>query len=263
MAQSSGYNIAPGLEDAALKLGVGIPGRGKYFRRPYTLYHRVNVPAAGQTQFIFFNEPRAIGVTNLEQAGTLPANQLFIAHGLRFKFLCGIDRLGNRIGVAAPTQAQLVASSLSGGVVGTAAADGLAAQWQWTEKFRELLAQGQVIFRIGERDVFNQYGLEKFPNGSGVTAQTALAESGTFTAQASHQINVTQLNNGERVVSNRYSFTTKVGILAGQQFGLQVDYSRAVDFTQQYVGPLYGITGAVTAGTLMAELEGEIVTPAQ
>lgn len=261
MAQASGYNLAPALETAATKLGVGIPGRGAFFRRPYTLYHRQNVPASGQTQYIFFNEARSIGVTNLEQAGTLPANQLFIAHGMRFKFLCGITRTGARVTSTSNTYV----SSLSYGVTATSNADNVATTWKWAEKTRELLSQGQVIMRVGERDVFNQYGLEKFPSGSGLSVQSDVAASLATTASSvtpSYGVNVQTLNNGERVVSNRYTFSTKIGILAGQQFSVQVDYNAAVDFSDQYLGPLNGVT-VTYAGTLMCEIEGELVTPAQ
>lgn len=265
----SGYNISPGLLAAAKKRGVLPPDSGgTIFDRSAKLWSRVNVPVAGQTEFTFFNEPQATGVTNVNQ-GQLQANQVFIARGLRLSFLCGFDRTGLRLGIASPTTAQRNASTLNQSSFLAAATTNDAITGRiarWAEKSRELLQQGTVRMNIGEREVFNIYGGDSFPSGKGVTADFSAANPFATTAtttsvQLEHL--TANISNGEKVLANRYNFTRPVGIFAGQTFFVGYSFPRAVDFTEADIGPLASVSGAVTAGVLMAELEGELITPVQ
>lgn len=238
------------------------------FRRRSTIFHRINVPVNGQQVFNFFNASRAGGVTNLEQAGTLPANTVATVTHVRFSFLPGFDVAGNRLGIAAPTQAQIQASLLGSAGYGTTAADPIAASpiALWFEKFRELMSQGQASFRIGEREIFSAYGLTKFPEGRGVVPQVqtsaALANSTASTVNTFHET-FAGVFNGAPVIGNAWKLDGDVKIFSGKQFALDVNYIKPVNFAEQYAGPLYNIAGAVTAGVLMAELDILLDTLAQ
>lgn len=267
---SNGFAINPALKRIANSRGGLAGSGGATFTRGTTIFHRLNVPVAGQQSFTFFNAPRAAGITNLEQPGTLPVNTVALVRNIRFSFLPGFNNIGQRLGITGSlTQAQIEASLLNVSKYGTTAADPAAASSApalWQEKARELLSQGTVNFRVGERDVVTAYGLTKFPEGRGVvgdvTASSAIANTTTTTVNVHNQV-FASIYNGAPVIGNAYSVRGDVQIGSGQQFGIEVTYANAVDFTQQYAGPLYNISGAITAGVLMCELDIDLSTPAQ
>lgn len=242
--------------------GVGIAGDGSVWSRPARIWHRVDVPKAGIGMLRFYNEAKALGVTNLDQPNSVPPNYVFLAYGLKFHFTPGVNRLGQRLGIAAPAQAELLASALNLGSAAATITDNIATVWKWHEKVRELFAQGTITLNISDRPIFEMYGLDTFPSGRGVV--TSVAGSDTMTnaaAAASIQRAFTSLSNGAPVFGNAHRFPKPYAIAAGQQFNVVVQYNAAVDFTEQYLGPLYNLANAVTAGVLMCELEGEMVSP--
>lgn len=240
---------------------VGIAGDGGVWTRPYRIWHRLNYPKAGQNIFRFFSESRGLGVTNLDQPYTLPANYIFIAYGVKFGFLPGVDRNGYRLGEAAPAAADIQASSMNIGSAGATITDN-APTWKWHEKIREVLSQGTVVLNLSDRPLFEMYGLDTFPSGRGVVSSVAASDAMTNTAAAaSIQRAYTAISNGAPVFGNAHRFPSPYAICAGQQFNLTVQYNTNVDFTETNLGPLYNLTNAVTAGVLMCELEGEMVSP--
>ena len=271
----AGFNLNANVASVVRGKGVGMAGDGNVLSRPCRLYHRLNVPKAGIGRYTFFNEAKGLGISNLDQPGTLPANNVFVALGIRFSFLPGMDRLGLRLGLSAPSAAELQASSLNYGssttaAVVTATVDALAAIWKWHEKVREILSQGEALFKIGDRTMFQVYGLDAMPSGRGVVASAqsdvsvgvSNTTATTITIQ-SLQHALTQISNGAPVVGNIFKFSSPIAIVAGQQFSVELAYNANVDFTEQYLGPLYGLANAVSAGTLMCELDGEMITPVQ
>ena len=262
----NGFNLRQDILNVLRAKGVGIPGDGTVLSRHGRLYHRLNVPAAGSAQFTFFNEAKKLSITNLDQANQLPANQVMIVTGIRFSFLPGLDRDGKRLGTAI-TAGVAGASSLSTGVAGAAATamtDNLAAIWKWHEKIREFLSQGLVELKVADRVMLSVYGLDAFPAGRGVVTSSTMnansvqvAAAGTL---ASVQQAITSSANGAPMFGNRFSLASAIPLVAGQQFSLEVNFANAVDFTEVNLGPLNGIAGAITAGVLMAELEGELLT---
>jgi hypothetical protein len=242
--------------------GVGLAGDGSVWSRPYRLWHRLDIPKAGNALLRFFNEAKALGVTNLDQPNTLPANYVFIAYGLKFHFLPGVDRIGRRLGIAAPTAAELTASAMNYGSAGAVVTDQTAALWKWHEKIRELLGMGTVALNISDRPIFEMYGLDTFPSGRGVVTSVAASDAMTNTSTAaSIQRAFTSISNGAPVFGNAHRFPKPYAIAAGQQFNVTVQYNSPVDFTEQYLGPIYSLANAVTAGVLMCEIEGEMVSP--
>jgi hypothetical protein len=263
----TGFPIDASLTRLANNLG-GVARPGADFSRKYRLWHRQNIPAGGQTTYTFFNASRQANVTNLEQAGTLPANQVFEVQTMRFNLLTGFDVQGRRLGIEAPTAGELNASALNMLQVGPGLADPLSAPWRWHEWAREILSQGEVRFRIGEREVFSIHGLTAFPDGRGVVtdanATLSLAQSSTSgTAGATGSLILAQVYNGAPTASNRIVFDKRLTIVSGQQISVDVVYGRAISSTIATLGPLNGVTNATVAGVLMCELEGNLTSKTQ
>lgn len=261
-------NIAATLK----RLSGGLPaGNAKVWLRPAKIYHRVNILADGSlTAVRFFNEARAKYVTNLDQPNQLPANFAMAVSAIRFDWLYGFDRLGYRLGVSGttPTAAQLEASSLNWGESGATSADELAKLWKIQELSREMLSQGLVTLSIGDRPVFEIFGLSSFPSGKGIVASNALSHAATFTAGSQTSNGMTSINNGVPVWSNRFTFDSPYPIPAGQQFRIDVEYAQKIDWLNATIGPLNGVAttgapnGVLVAGVLSCELEGTLVCPA-
>lgn len=264
---SNGYSINANVASALSARTGGLPGGGaKVITRPYKYWHRLNVPKAGSETFRFFNEARANGVTNLEQANTLPSNYAFALHCIRLSFLPGFDREGKRLGIAPAsiTAAERRASALNWGKYEAAVpTDTIDRVPRWHEKMRELMEQAEVELHIGDRPIQNVYGLTNYPQGRGLVGGGALATGFAQAAPANAYQGdaISTVSNGVPIVANAWGFGVPFPLVGGQQFSLVVRYNRAVDFTEADLGPLEGVTNAVTAGVLMCELEGELITP--
>lgn len=255
----TGLSLRADIAQAAQRRGLLAPsGRTNVLETPWTIYHRRDVPAAGQTNFVFFNEVRGQGITNLDVQGQLPANQVFSCEGIKFGFLPGFDRTGQRLGIAAPSSAQALGSALNRSSVIASSLDPAALLPLWQEKARELLMQGAVQFIINGRTVLDAYGLATFPEGRGVLGDANQAISATFTAAAGLASVRSGVYNGAPLASNVFRFASKIGIFPGQAFSVGVTYNRAVNFNEADVGPLVGLS-AVTAGTLTCELFGTLI----
>lgn len=258
---STGLPIRADLASIARKRGLLAPtGETNVLIVPWVLYHRRDIPVGGTTNLTFFNEGKAPGITNVDNPNQFPANQIFEVHGMRFGFLPGINRLGQRLGIAAPDATQLNASTLSRSATLTTA-DPATLLPLYVEKTRELLTQGAGQLQINSRVVHDFYGLHTFPESKGVCNDQQVAMTGTFTAGAGLSQIRGNIFNGAPVANNQRLFPTKLAIFGGQQFSLNVTWQQAVAFDQATVGPLNGIAGAVTAGTLTAELFGVLILP--
>lgn len=270
---TNGYAMKPEVANVIKAITGGLPaGQNQVWVRPYKLYHRVPVMAAGNILTLnFFNANRAKGVTNLDIPNSLPANYGFAIASMRFDFLPGFDELGYRLGVrtAAPTTAQYQASALNFGSAGAVITDVCAQMWKWQEKVRELMNQGIVTLTIAEKPVFEVFGITSFPAGKGLNVN-ATFQSAMTAAAASNSIqdSLNNITNGVPVISNRFDFGSPYPLLAGQQFGVKIELQQKVDWTETNLGPLNSIatTGSVaaelTAGTLCCELEGLLASPA-
>jgi hypothetical protein len=271
---TNGYPLKPNVARATEAMIGGLPGGdSQVWLRKTKIWHRLNVLADGsQNQFTFFNEPRAIGVTNLDQANTIPANYTFLCIAPRFNFYPGIDRGGFRVGVSggAPTAAQLQASSMNFGTAAATITDNIAQIWKWQEKIRELMNQGEVVMTVAEKPVFTIWGLTSFPAGKGLVVNSGVTNTMTAAAASnSIQDAMTNVTNGVPQVQNAFSMGNKpYPIVAGQQFAMTVRLLRGVDFTETNLGPLNGVAttnapnGVLVAGTLECELEGFMLSPA-
>lgn len=259
----TGLPIRGDIQRFAEKLGIKLPNSSTTaVLLPWTYYHRVNIPAAGTQSVTFFTEGKSIGVTNLDNPNQLPANFIFSVRAMRFGFLPGLDRLGNRLGITAPVQATVEASLLNRSSTIATSADPASPMVLWNEKVRELLTQGRVQVNANNRLMHESYGLHTFPEAKGVVTDQNAAISATFTAGAGLASVRGGVFNGAPVASNERSFSTRISIGGGQNFNVAVDWPRAVDFTQQFAGPLFNlIPAAVTAGTLTCELVGELFVP--
>jgi hypothetical protein len=270
---TNGYAMKPEVARVIEAVCGGLPaGQNQVWVRPYKIYHRVPVMAAGNILTLdFFNARRQKGVSNLDTPNSLPANYGFALTSLRFDFLPGFDELGYRLGVrtAAPTTAQYQASALNFGSAGAVITDALAQMWKWQEKIRELMNQGVITLTIAEKPVFEIFGVTSFPAGKGLNVNAVHQTSMTNAASAaSIQDSMNNITNGVPVISNRFDFGSPYPIMAGQQFGVKVELQQKLDWTETNLGPLNSIatTGSVaaelTAGTLTCEMEGLLASPA-
>ena len=260
----TGFNIRTDIADVIRRKGVGLAGDGSVLSRPVRIFHRVNITPAGNQQISFFNEAKSTNVTNMDQASMLSANMAMIVVGMRFSFTPGFDRDGKRLGIAAPTAAELQASALNLGMADATNADKLGTIWKWHEKTRELLGQGLVELRIGDRTIFSVFGLDAFPSGRGVVTSAALgtAIGGSAVPATTVQQALTSIANGAPVAGNAFRFISPLALVSGQQFSVNVSYTGGVDFTELNLGPLNALANAKAAGVLMCELEGELLSAA-
>jgi hypothetical protein len=266
MANIGTTSLNPVLTKIANARGA-LPNNLPAFTRSFTYFHRLNVPKGGQQSFTFFNASRQSGVTNLEQAGTLPVNTVFTIRAIRFSFLPGFDTAGIRLGYSSAGTTERIASSMNYAAVtnnftGTADPLGAAYATQWAEKSRELMDQGEVILSKGDRTVYSAYGLTKFPQGRGLVTDTSLAISSTSTNVYAGEV-FSGIYNGAPLAGNVHRLAGDVTIRTGETFKIDVGYSKIVDFTEATVGPLAAVTNAITAGVLMCELDGDIATSVQ
>ena len=262
MAGSNGLPLRQDIGNIAASMKI-LP-TGNALVRPWSLWHRRDVPKAGLSNFTFFNETRSLGVTNIDNQGVLQANNVMAVHGISIGFLPGFDRLGRRLGIASPTQPEVEASLLNGSKIGTTVADPLAVAPLWQEKSRELLYQGNVKFSIGDRLIQDQYGLVAYPEGQGMVSDTSQSTSlSNTTATTINAWNIVRsaVYNGAPLAGNVNRFPTPIGIFPGVGFNITIDYNTPVDFTQQYAGPLYNLANAVTAGVLTVEIFGMLISP--
>lgn len=269
---TNGYALKPSVFKLARALFGGLPGgKNQSWVRKTKYYHRLDFRADGsQTLFTFFNEARSIGVTNLDQPGTIPAGYVFGLQALRFKFTYGFDRNHKRLGVTTgtPTAAQFKGSAMNFGEASATITDNEAAVWKIQEKIRELFAQGIVTLNVAEKPLFEIFGIDSFPSGSGLA--TSIGASHTMTAAAasnSIQNVMSNVTNGVPVLSNVFTLGTPYPIVAGNVFNVKLNLLNGVDFTETNLGPLNGVattgtTNAVCiAGVLECDLEGTLICP--
>jgi hypothetical protein len=226
---------------------------------PVKYYHRQNFPNNGTRALNFFNAARALGVSNLPQAGQISANTYFLLKAIRFDVLPGIDVNGARTTVSATA----LKTAMSGGAAGAVATDTLiSAQWKWQEKLRELFETAVVTFSVNNRPVNEICKLSSFPSGTGIHASMTSDTGATLTAQAQVSHFSAHISNGAPLTANGFWFPTPYPMPGGSTFQLQAQWLTAVDFTDASLGPLTGETAGNPMGTIIAELEGTEITPA-
>ncbi len=258
MAQNHGYPVQGPVAAKACELFGPFPGGfGQVLVRPYTYYHRRDIPNNGTTQQQFFNESKSLGVTNMQQPNALPANYVFGIATIRCSVLCGIDVGGSRSDVSSTA----VETALSIGDA-TAGANGIGNVAKWHEILREYFGTGVLTLKAGEREILTVHGLNNFPEGGGIITHGVGAASldGNASAVGTQTI-VGNVSNGAPFVGNMFQFHTPFVLPGGQNFNVFIDWPNAVDFTAANIGPLEGETAGDPAGTVKVELMGTLITP--
>lgn len=270
---AAGYPIDKRIADWLDRKCGGTPGSDlALWERRVRIYDRINIPGGGTggggalpllNQVDFFKSNYAPYVTNLQTPNQFPANYAIAVYSLRIGFLPGFDRLGQRLGQAAPAAATILASAQAVGeayAAATAAAATTVAV-RWAETLREFLSTPIVQFNVADRQVFEIQSLLAFPDGKGLAQGTAIGSQGTLAATNITQSVFGNINNGAPVYSNAFSFGTPYPLPGGQNFGVSAKWPRAVDWADATIGPLAGLNLAgQVAGTLMCELEGDLVS---
>jgi hypothetical protein len=135
-----------------------------------SLYDSVTYPAAGASTLRFFNTPRGQGGktqedTNLDLAGQLPTNQLFLITSIELIFLPNFAQTaGSRHAEFGAQAAQEIIND--------------------AYAFRKA---GSLTFRIGSKDYLEEAPLQKFPSKTSFSVKGGAALSDTTTAGANAQ----------------------------------------------------------------------------
>lgn len=270
----SGYPIQAPVADWLNEQCGGLPGVGmKLWERPAKYYDRVNVPGGGTgagsvpvSELNFFRSAQALGITNIPTPNQLPANYALALRSIRFGFLPGFDNLSRRLGQAAPTSAQKLASSLAVGEVIAAATQAAAytIAVKWHELIRQFMSTAIVTFVVADRPVFEMHGLLNFPDGKGIAQGTVQGMAGTGAATQYSVQTFGNLNNGAPMLGNMMTFGKPYPIPGGQNFGVNVRWQIAPDFCDADLGPLvaFNTVAGLVAGCLTCELEGNLASPA-
>lgn len=243
----------------------GIPGANfPVLARNVKLYSRKNigVGANAPISLRFFDESPAPFVQTIVNQSQLPANMALVLHSIRFGFTYGLDRLGRRLGLAAPSAAQKLLASLSAGSFNGTAADLLATQWRAAETIREFMSTPTASFGVSTNTLWTVSGLLALPDGKGSLVQAGLAQTSNSAGTGLTADIVQSISNGAPVQGNMWNFTSPWPLAGTENFTLQVDWPRGVDFTDADVGPLAGQAATVIAGTLTAELQGVLAVVA-
>lgn len=168
-------------------------------------YHRVNVAAAAAASLIFFNTTPTPGTTNWNQAG-LPLENGFWLRSLRF-----VPEGDNTLAGAVTANAEELDDALAATPVA----------WTFAEQVRRMFQQGIVNLTVGTRKIVDsQFGLENFPQGSGLDIMAA-GLGGTTTATNIGAAAV--INNGIRDASNTYDLGW-IPVLPQKPVNLTVDW---------------------------------------
>lgn len=257
MANNTGFPINSAAAAWLRDVCKGLPGENHPVTiKPVRLYSRVNVPVGAATlrEFDFFTANKALGIQNIGQGG-IPTNEALALTSIRFGFLWGFNNQGQRLGLAAPTPAQKLLSSLSAGATAAALGDLLDAQWKAAEGIRNFMENGIVTFSIQNEEIFQVQGLTCLPDGKGSLVQAGVSSTGTLAAGESVQHIVQSISNGAPYIGNAWRFPAPWPLPAQQAFGIKVQHITPVDFAEADIGPLEGEAGVI-AGTVTCELQG-------
>lgn len=171
-----------------------------------TLYDSDTYPAAGTTNIRFFTTPRGqqgktTEDTNLDLAGQLPTNQLFLVQSVELLFLPNFAyATGDRIAEFGAQQAQEIINDLY--------------------QFRKA---GSLRFRIGSKDYLEEAPLHKFPSKTKIdVCGSALADSSTGAADAQSRIGYAQ------AAGRPYLLDPPLLLIENQNFSLELAWSNGV-----------------------------------
>lgn len=205
------------------------PNRNIYLSGRHQLYHRIDVPSDGSTEFKFFNVIEQTFISNL------PMGKLDDETGVWLSGLSiSIETGRNVAGVADAGGGDQV-------VAGSTAID--LAEW-----LREMIDGGLVTLVIGDRRYVQDYGVKRFPASGG--ANLAGGFGVTTTASATTiQDQALMVNNGVPHTDNRYSFRPLIPLLPGKRLSLTIKYPVAI------------APPSDTSAVIMCEFDGMIVKP--
>lgn len=228
----SAGNINTALVNAFSRITGGLPVNSQNTNRTirlrkYTFWHRLAYAAAGATSFSFFNAAKSRFVTNMPQAGALPAGYYFAATSLSLRVVQGIDLAG----AAAATGAGATADAAT------------MAPFTLAEQLRLINSSGLVKMQVNGITEVEEYGIDNFPTGRGLDGAAAGATTDTTISAA-----LAFMNNGAPHLSNKREFAPlPVAIEPGASFQVDVEFGTAL-----------ALTGG---GVFEAYLEGILVTP--
>lgn len=243
----------------------GVPGANyPVIARNVKLWSRKNVGvgANAPSTIRFFDESPAPFVQNIINQQSLPANMALILHSVRFGFTYGMDRQGRRLGLASPSAAQKALSSLSFGSSAAAGGDLINAQWRAAETVREFMSTPMASFGVSTNTLWTVSGLLALPDGKGSLVQAGTSQASTSATAAGTSDVFQSITNGAPVQSNMWNFTSQFPLAGNENFQLQVEWPRQVDFSDTDLGPLAGQANTVIAGYLTAELQGVLAVVA-
>lgn len=280
---ATGYPVNTNVADWLNRKCGGLPASGaKIWERPVRLYDVMDVPAGTplaptQTEWLFFQQKRQQGVTNIDTPGSLPANYALAIRAIRLSFVFGFDRFGRRLGQAAPSVLHKAFSALNfsdmsaqAGIFqatpNAAAPNILSIITGAMETIRDFMTNSVLTFTVAEKPVFEMRCLSTFPDGRGVLpngTNAVASNSATTGVEAQSFINPT---NGVPIYGNRFEFVPPYPLPGGQNFQLKANTLRAIDWTDAVNGPLAAVAepagSPIIAGCIIAELEGEWASPA-
>lgn len=209
----------PNVTEVMRALCGGLPGdKNVVVARRYPIWHRQEVAYTGATgtiaatRFTFFNTTIANFVTNLQTAGAIQSGHGFALQSIGIQVWTGLDGSGayqanGALGQSASvTQAAIITNVLT-----------------------NFLRAGQFRFTVGDKEILNVLGLDKFPAGRGPDIAGGIGSNNTAAAGAG--ASALTINNGAPVATNRFFFVTPWPLMGGQTF------SCTIDFEDDDIGP--------------------------
>lgn len=229
------YGYSPRIAQAAIQILSGTP-------EPYyddilvadiEFMHRIAYPAAGATNFTFFNVAESKGVIDMPGNGAgLPKNHCYIYTGMSFELTTGIDI--NAAADADGAQFQITGTEAWPGVTEFPV--------KTAEQIRRILANGDVTLFVNNNVTDRMYGLHRAPQAGGAQCQVAIG--GTTTAQ--DEVAAAVVCNGDPSFANR-RLVRRQAIFHNAPIKLNVDFTTALALT--------------SAGVLTARLFGTLIKP--
>lgn len=201
-----------------------VPDSNKINARNFQYWHRQNIGAAlAPGRLDFFGVSAQEGVTNMPQAGSLPAEHVFILNAVRV----GLQRGYN--------------------IAGGAEADGEAYQatvdaLKVAADMEAILKYGRLTLTLASRLYIDSWDLTNFPEGGGLHCQAALTDTSS-TASKSFAV----FSNGIPNRQNAWRCSPTISILPQMTVNLSISHNISRTLEDSYV--------------IMPILEGILVTP--
>ena len=173
-----------------------------------SLYDSAIYPAAGATSLRFFQQPigqdgKTLEDTNLQLAGQLPTNQLFLVEDVQLLFFPNFDGA-----VTNPDDQPAVF--------------GAQAAAQQINDVYEFAQAGALRFEIGSKDYLREAPLQVFPAKTKFHVEGALADSSTGAADAQSRIGFAY------TCGVPYLLNPPLLLIENQNFGVEILYPNGV-----------------------------------